>query len=221
MANVLVVCAHPDDEVLGLGGTLAEHVKAGDVVQPVIFADGSQVRYGEEQRDQLKQACRESCAVLGLQVPEFVGLEDQRLDGYVQIELTQRIEERLVKYDSEIVYGHHVGDVNKDHQVLHDATLVACRPKPGGQVKQLLSFYVPSSTDWAPWTPERAFLPNWFVDVSATMEAKLRAVGKYRSETPDYPHPRSLEAIEAQARFWGSSVGVDFAEAFMLVRKLQ
>ena len=218
--NILVIGAHPDDEVLGLGGTLARHVKNGDEVFPLICADGSQVRYAEEERENLKLACMKSCAELGLQAPEFLGFPDQKLDTFSQIELTQAIEERIQKYQPEVVYTHHFGDINRDHQVLNEVTLVATRPKPGGGVLRVLSYMVPSSTDWAPFTTGRTFLPNWFVDISETIEDKLRAVSHYSSEVPPYPHPRSLEAIRNQARFWGSSIGFEYAEPFVLMRNL-
>jgi N-acetylglucosamine malate deacetylase 1 len=218
--NVLVIGAHPDDEVLGLGGTLARHVRNGDVVYPLICADASQVRYAEDQRAKLKEACRKSCVELGLQEPEFLGFPDQKLDTFSQIELTRPIEERIQAYKPEVVYTHHAGDINRDHQVLNEVTLVATRPKPGGMVSRVLSYYVPSSTDWAPYTAERAFFPTWFIDISDTIEDKLRAVAHYSSETPPYPHPRSLEAIRSQARFWGSSLGLEYVEPFVLLRNL-
>jgi len=218
--KILVIGAHPDDEVLGLGGTLARHVQNGDIVYPAIFADASQVRYAEEQRERLKSACTKSCAELGLQPPQFLGFPDQKLDSYSQIDLTKTIEELIRKHEPETVYTHHYGDINRDHQVLHQATLVAVRPKPGGTVKCVLSYTVPSSTDWAPFSSGCAFMPNWFVDISSTIEQKLRALAHYSSEVPPYPHPRSLEAIENQAKFWGSSMGFCYAEPFMLMRNL-
>ncbi len=218
--NILVIGAHPDDEVLGLGGTLARHVKDGDAVFPLIFADGSQVRYVEEQREKLKLACMKSCVELGLQAPEFLGFPDQKLDTLSQMELVQALEARVQKLKPEVVYTHHFGDINRDHQVLNEVTLVATRPKPGNKVLRVLSYMVPSSTDWAPCTFDRAFLPNWFVDISDTIDEKLRAVSHYSSEIPPYPHPRSLEAIRNQAKFWGSSIGFEYAEPFVLLRNL-
>jgi LmbE family N-acetylglucosaminyl deacetylase len=218
--NILVVGAHPDDEVLGLGGTLVQHVQQNDVVIPAIFADASQVRYSEKEREGLKQACKNSCAELGIQPPEFLGFPDQKLDTFSQIDLTQAIENLILKYQCEKVYTHHFGDINRDHQVLHEATLVATRPKPGGIVKQVLCYSVPSSSEWAPFRSSSSFLPNWFVDISPTIRQKLRALAHYSSEIPPYPHPRSLEAVENQAKYWGSSVGLEYAEPFMLMRNL-
>ena len=219
--NILVIGAHPDDEVLGLGGTLARHVQNGDSVFPLICANASQVRYAEEQREKLQLACEKSCAELGLQKPDFLGFPDQKLDTFSQIDITQAIEERIKKYQPEVVYTHHLGDINRDHQVLNEATLVATRPKPGGVVSRVLSYMVPSSTDWAPFTASRIFSPNWFVDISETIEVKLKAISHYSSEVPPYPHPRSLEAIRNQAKFWGSSIGFEYAEPFVLIRNLQ
>jgi LmbE family N-acetylglucosaminyl deacetylase len=218
--NVLVIAAHPDDEVLGVGGTLALHALQGDKVFPVIVADGQQVRYDEERRAELKEACRKCCATLGTEEPEFLGLPDQHLDTFSQIDLNQALEERMQRCKPQVVYSHHFGDMNRDHQILYDATSVVCRPKPGAVVKRVLAFAVPSSSDWAPQVPGRNFVPNWFVDISSTLERKLAALEHYKSETPPFPHPRSLSAIETQARFWGSSVGVEAAEPFMLMRNL-
>jgi LmbE family N-acetylglucosaminyl deacetylase len=218
--TILVIGAHPDDEVLGLGGTLARHVKNGDVVFPLICADGSQVRYTEDEREKLKLSCRKSCAELGLQAPEFLEFPDQKLDTLPQIELVHALEARVKKYKPEVVYTHFFGDINRDHQVLNEVTLVATRPKPGNRVLRVLSYMVPSSTDWAPFTFGRAFLPNWFVDISETLDDKLRAISHYSSEIPPYPHPRSLEAIRNQAKFWGSSIGFEYAEPFVLLRNL-
>jgi len=218
--NVLVVSAHPDDEVLGLGGTLIRHVQQSEVVYPAILADASQVRYSEEDRERLKNACTKSCSELGVQPPAFLGFPDQKLDTYSQIDLTKAIEALILKYRCEVVYTHHFGDINRDHQLLHEATLVATRPKPGGIVKQVLCYSVPSSSEWAPFLPGRSFLPNWFVDISPTLKQKLRALAHYSSEIPPYPHPRSLAAVENQAKYWGSSVGFEYAEPFMLMRNL-
>ncbi len=220
MKTILVIAAHPDDEVLGLGGTLRKHVEDGYNVQPIIFADGDQVRYGRGQHEALRQSCIASCGELGIEEPIFVGLRDQQLDTYMQLELTQIIEEKVAEYEPNKVYIHHSGDINKDHQVLSEAALVACRSKPGSRINSILSYYVPSSTDWAPWVANRAFLPNWFEDISGTIERKLSALSNYESEIPPYPHPRSIKAITAQAQYWGNMVGVPYAEPFELLRAI-
>jgi LmbE family N-acetylglucosaminyl deacetylase len=218
--NIVVIASHPDDEVLGAGGTLAAHALDGDKVFPIIVADNNSTRYDESHNSELKQACRRCCATLGIEEPEFLGFPDQKLDTLPQIELNQALEERMQRHRPTVVYAHHGGDMNRDHQVMHDCTMVACRPKPGAFVRRVLAYSVPSSSDWAPQVPGRSFVPNWFVDISATLDKKLAALVHYKSETPPFPHPRSLRAIETQARFWGSSVGVDAAEPFVLMRNV-
>jgi LmbE family N-acetylglucosaminyl deacetylase len=219
--NVLVIACHPDDEILGLGGTLARHAKAGDKVYPVVFVEGATVRYGGTEVESLESCCQKSCSRLGIEPPEFLRLPDQRLDTIPQIELNRYIEERIRRHQPEVIYGHHPGDVNRDHQVLSEATMVASRPKPGQVVKRLLTYQVPSSTEWIPQIVGRVFMPNWFVDITDTVDQKLEAMACYKSETPPFPHPRSLEAIRTQGRYWGQSVGFEYAEAFMLLRNLQ
>ena len=218
--NILVVAAHPDDEVLGLGGTLAKLVKEGDTVYAAIFANDTQVRYKEKMHGDLIGYCHNSCSILGLQPPIFLDFPDQKLDTLPQIVLTQAIEKLVNDHDIEHVYTHHHGDINKDHRALHHATMVATRPGPKSNVKRVFTYCVPSSTDWAPFNAENCFFPNWFVDISATIEIKLDAVSQYQSETPPYPHPRSIDAIRNHARYWGSSVGFEHAEPFTLVRNL-
>jgi len=218
--NVVVIASHPDDEVLGVGGTLALHALEGDKVFPIIVADNNSARYDESHNAELKQACRRCCETLGIEQPEFLGFPDQKLDTYSQIELNQALEKRLQQHQPSVVYAHHAGDMNRDHQILHECTMVACRPKPGAFVKRVLAYTVPSSSDWAPQAVGRNFVPNWYVDISATLSRKLAALEHYKSETPAFPHPRSLRAIETQARFWGSGVGVEAAEPFVLMRNL-
>jgi len=218
--NVVVVACHPDDEILGLGGTLVRHAKMGDKVYPLIFAEGATVRYGATGVENLEDCCRASCERLGIEPPQFLRFPDQRLDTMSQIDINQHIEESISRHRPEVIYGHYPGDLNRDHQILSEATMVASRPKPGQVVKRLLAFQVPSSTDWAPQVVGRAFTPNWFVDITETIEQKLEAMACYKSETPLYPHPRSLEALRAQARYWGQSVGFKYAEAFVLLRNL-
>jgi N-acetylglucosamine malate deacetylase 1 len=220
MMNVVVIASHPDDEVLGVGGTLAAHALGGDKVFPIIVADGNPVRYDEARSAELRDACRKCCATLGIEPPEFLGFPDQRLDTFAQIDINKALEEQLQRRQPQVVYAHHAGDMNRDHQVLHECAMVACRPKPGAFVTRVLVYSVPSSSDWAPQIPGRSFVPNWFVDISATLTRKLAALEHYKSETPPFPHPRSLRAIETQARFWGSSVGVEAAEPFMLMRNV-
>jgi LmbE family N-acetylglucosaminyl deacetylase len=225
--RVLVVAAHPDDEVLGCGGTIAWHANSGDLVQVLIVAEGSTSR--QQKRDRLKvqdelsalaKAAQVAGSILGAAGVELLDLPDNRLDSLDRLDLFKRIEECVERHQPECVYVHHAGDVNVDHRRLHEAVVTACRPAPGHVVKSLLSFEVASSTEWQPPGSASAFQPNWFVDISDQWERKREALVTYSSEMRDWPHARSLEAIEHLARWRGAQVGVEAAEAFCLLRNI-
>ena len=224
---VLVVAAHPDDEVLGCGGTIARHADSGDQVQVVIIAEGSTSRQQQRDRSQvvdelsaLAKAAQAAGSILGAAGVELLDLPDNRLDSLDRLDLIKQIEERIDRHKPQVVYVHHVGDVNVDHRRLHEAVVTACRPTPGHVVKRLLSFEVASSTEWQPPGSASAFQPNWFVDISDQWERKREALVVYSSEMRDWPHARSLEAVEHLARWRGAQVGVEAAEAFCLLRQL-
>lgn len=227
MARVLVVAAHPDDEVLGCGGTIARHADAGDQVQVLIVAEGATSRQQQRDRNQatkalsaLAQAAQQAGAILGAQGVEMLDLPDNRLDSLDRLDLIKHIEERIVCYQPQVVYVHHAGDVNVDHRRLHEAVVTACRPMPGQPVRLLLSFEVASSTEWQPPGSAPSFQPNWFVDISAQWPRKREALAAYASEMRPWPHARSLKALEHLARWRGAQVGVEAAEAFCLLRQL-
>lgn len=227
MDSVMVVAAHPDDEVLGCGGTIARHADAGDQVQVLIVAEGATSR--QQQRDQgqateelsaLALAAQQAGAILGAQGVELLDLPDNRLDSLARLDLIKRIEERITRHQPQVVYVHHAGDVNVDHRRLHEAVVTACRPTPGHPVRRLLSFEVASSTEWQPPGSAPAFQPNWFVDIAAQWPRKREALVAYASEMRPWPHARSIVALEHLARWRGAQVGVKAAEAFCLLRQL-
>lgn len=225
MAGILVVAAHPDDEVLGCGGAIARHTKAGDSVRVVILAQGVTSRPGTIGQDdeirQLRAAAAEANRLLGVGELVLEGLPDNRMDGLNRLDVVQRVETYMQRWQPSIVYTHHPGDVNVDHQVTHHAVVTACRPQPGHSVETLLFFEVASSTEWQ--TPGSAppFQPNWFVDITDTIELKLAALRAYLIEMRNWPHPRSIVAVEHLARWRGASVGTEAAEAFCLGRNLR
>ena len=225
--SVLVIAAHPDDEVLGCGGTIARHANSGDQVQVLIVAEGSTSRQQERDRAQVRdelsalaKAAQMVGSILGAAGVEFLDLPDNRLDSLDRLDLIKRIEESVERHQPECVYVHHAGDVNVDHRRLHEAVVTACRPTPGHVVRRLLSFEVASSTEWQPPGSAPAFQPNWFVDISDQWECKREALEAYSSEMRDWPHARSLKAVEHLARWRGAQVGVEAAEAFCLLRQL-
>lgn len=227
VATVLVVAAHPDDEVLGCGGTIARHADSGDHVHVLIVAEGATSRQqlrnrGEASRElsALALAAKKAGKILGAKDVEFLDLPDNRLDSLDRLDLIKQIEERIDRLQPEVVYVHHAGDVNVDHRRLHEAVVTSCRPTPAHPVQRLLSFEVASSTEWQPPGSAPGFQPNWFVDISAHWPRKREALAAYASEMRPWPHARSIEALEHLARWRGAQVGVEAAEAFCLLRQL-
>ena len=226
MNNVLVVAAHPDDEVLGCGGTIAR-LRASANVHMVVLGEGVTSRYVSRRNapksavKRLLAQARRAAAELGATSIEFAGLPDNRFDELALLEIVKRVERAIRRRQPQVVYTHHPGDLNIDHQLTFRAVLTATRPVPNCSVKELYTFEVPSSTEWAFHRMESSFRPNVFVDISATLEIKLRAMRRYASEVRTFPHPRSPEALRALAQRWGSVAGVGCAEAFELIRSVR
>lgn len=225
--NILVVAAHPDDEVLGCGGTIAKHSQQGDSVNVVILAEGVTSR--DTQRNPEKRKSELSAlAKMAYQAGEILGVTslslhnfpDNRMDSCDLLDIIKIIETAIKQHHPDIIYTHHPGDVNIDHRCLHEAVVTACRPLPGNQIKTLLFFEVASSTEWQTPNSAPVFTPNWFVDISDTLTIKLKALETYQSEMRPWPHPRSLAALEYLAKWRGSTIGVEAAEAFVLGRNL-
>ncbi len=221
--RVLVVAAHPDDEVLGCGGTIARHAASGDAVHVAILAKGLASR-GEPSPAEVAELCasaERAGAVLGTSSLQLHDNPDNRMDTVPALELAQSVEALLARFHPSIVYTHWAGDVNVDHRLVHQAVVTACRPLPGHSVERVLFFEVPSSTEWQTPGSAPAFAPNYFVDVTGTLEAKLAALSAYSSELREFPHPRSRRAVEYLARWRGATVGLDAAEAFVLGRQIR
>ena len=220
---LLVVAAHPDDEVLGCGGTIARLAQKKVVITALFLADGVAARENAAppELERRQAAANQAAQCLGIQSVIFGNFPDNRLDSVDLLDIVKPIEQAIAQYQPDLVLTHHAGDVNIDHQRVHQAVVTACRSQPGHCVKTLLFFEVPSSTEWQ--TPGSAppFLPNWFVDISATLPSKLKALSAYSEELRSFPHPRSLQAVEGLARWRGATVGVEAAEAFILGRCIQ
>jgi LmbE family N-acetylglucosaminyl deacetylase len=222
--RVLVVAAHPDDEVLGCGGTIAWHADQGHEVAIHIMAEGATSRTDVPDRlamaaelEGLRRSAREAAALLGASI-SFGGYADNRMDSVDLLDVIKSVERVIAEFRPERIYTHHSGDVNIDHSIVHHAVVTACRPVPRHSVRSLLFFETPSSTEWQPAPSGAVFAPNWFVSIETTIEKKLDALKAYESEMREFPHPRSLVAIEHLARWRGASAGVNAAEAFMLGR---
>jgi LmbE family N-acetylglucosaminyl deacetylase len=225
--KVLVVAAHPDDEVLGCGATMARLANEGHEVHIAIMGEGITSRYaGRHQADadqlaRLQQHAHAAGNQVRAKAVQLFKLPDNRLDTVPLLDLVKLIEDLVEKLKPEIIYTHHPGDLNIDHSVVHRAVLTATRPIAGQPVRDIYAFEVPSSTEWSFHRVEPAFRPNVFFDVSATLEIKIQAMACYESEARKFPHPRSPEALRAIAARWGSVVGFQAAEAFELVRSVR
>ena len=221
MSRVLVLAAHPDDEVLGMGGTIAVHADAADALRIVVVTDGSSTQYPDDAqiRSRKEQEALRAAAELGVEDYVHLDLPDMRLDTLPHVEVNAVVEGQIRDFGPDVVYTPHP-DVNRDHRVLFDSVVVATRPTPEQVVRRLLTYAPTSSTEWTP-APLNWFVPNWFVDVSASIERKVSAFAHYETERREYPHPRSERAIRAAAEFYGSSCGCAHAEPFVLVRSLR
>ena len=219
--RILTVAAHPDDETLGAGGTMAYHAARGERVWVCVLADGASSRHGRVA--QQAECAQRACDTLGVERLVMVGLPDQRLDTLSLLDVITPVEECIAEFSPDVVLTHFPGDVNEDHRLVSRAVMVATRPVAGSSVRRVCAFEIPSSTDWAPPIAGSVFMPNLYVEISGTLETKLTAMKCYSetyvSEVRPYPHPRSLEALTVYAQRSGVAAGMLAAEPFMLLRE--
>jgi N-acetylglucosamine malate deacetylase 1 len=221
--NILVIAAHPDDEVLGCGGTIAKHVDNGDKVFILFLADGSTSRInGNDESAKLPriQSGIIASACLGAEPPKFLNLPDNRMDTIPLLDIVQKVEKVISSIKPTVIYTHHLGDLNIDHQITHKAVMTAVRPQPNCTVREIYSFEVLSSTEWSSPSPESFFIPNRFVDITTTLDRKLHALEAYNDEMRNFPHSRSVKSVSILAYHRGSTMGINAAEAFKIERIL-
>lgn len=226
--KVLAVVAHPDDEVLGCGGTLIKHTDAGDEVAVAILGEGKTSRYelGADQRRSKSELKRfegeinEAKALLGVKQLFRFNFPDNRFDSVDLLEIVKVLEKLKEELHPDIIYTHHRFDINVDHLVTAQAVTTAFRPIAGELASKILAFETPSSTEWQIPGHGMEFAPNYYVDISAVLDRKIKALECYQSELRHYPHPRSLKSIELIAKRWGINVGLFAAEPFMLLREI-
>jgi LmbE family N-acetylglucosaminyl deacetylase len=228
MKTALVIAAHPDDEVLGCGGTMARLAAEGWAVHVLIVAEGATSRDRSRDRgarlgelSELAQAALAANARLGVTSVTLGDLPDNRMDSLELLDVVKTVEEAVDRHRPALVLTHHAGDLNIDHRILHDAVVTACRPLPGCPVRELLFFEVASSTEWRPAVSAPAFAPQVSYDISEHLLAQQEALSLYGSEMRAFPHARSIEALVALARWRGASCGVAAAEAFAVGRALR
>jgi len=224
--NILIVAAHPDDEVLGCGGTIAGLSESGNV-RIGILGEGIRSRYPEHEVApqaeliRLKEDAQAAGEILGVSQVVFGELPDNCFDDLPLLDIVKKVEKWVKEFQPEVIYTHHPGDLNIDHTITFRAVLTATRPVIPTPVREIFAFEIPSSTEWAFQSLTPNFRANSFVDITATIEQKIQAFKCFRSETRPSPHPRSPEVLRIIAQRWGSVIGVEYAEAFEVIRSVR
>lgn len=225
--NILIAAAHPDDELLGCGGTIARLSREGHDAFVAILGEGITSRFA--MRDQadpklikaLQDCSRKVGQMLGVKDLAFYELPDNRFDTVLLLDIIKPIENLIMDLQPQVVYTHHGGDLNIDHAIINRTVLTATRPAAAPSVKTVYAFEVVSSSEWAFQSLNPVFLPNTFVDIRETLEIKIEAMKIYESETRSFPHPRSSKALISNAQRWGSVAGIEAAEPFELIREVR
>jgi LmbE family N-acetylglucosaminyl deacetylase len=223
MRSILVVAAHPDDEVLGCGGYISKQVNMGHKVSVLCVADGVSSRSGEVDIDELsarREGAHEAGKILGIDSYVFGDFPDNQLDTVPLLKIVKFIENAISIAAPQVVLTHHHGDLNIDHSVVSRATITACRPSKESSIETLLFFETPSSTEWSIGEADSFFVPNWYEDISESMAKKVEALTAYKMELREWPHPRSIRAIKSLAEWRGATCGFGAAEAFVLGRQI-
>ena len=232
--KILVIVAHPDDEVLGMGGTIAKHSANKDKIHVVYLTQGiksrrsvkNQTRYEIKEKDEkiinneiekLKKNALKSNKILGVKDTKFYDLPDNELDSIPRLKIIKIIEKEIERIKPEIVYTNHYGDLNIDHRLVYEACLTACRPIKSKN-PQLITFGVISSMEW---NFPNSFNPNYFVNITNYVKLKIRAMKAYENEIRKFPHPRSIENIEITAKKMGTICGKKYSEAFEIIRIIE
>lgn len=227
--KILLVVAHPDDELLGLGATMHKLINSCNVnIHVVILGEGITSRSNNRNTDLWqnellahKKNIKNAQKAIGYQSLSIYDFPDNRFDTIALLDIIKVVEKEKNSFQPDIIFTHHGGDLNIDHQRTFEAVITACRPMVQETVKTIITFETPSGTEWRSPTDPRYFLPNFFVSVSeADIAAKITGMESYEFERRTYPHPRSPEALRIQAKRWGIAVGAEFAEAFCIVRSI-
>lgn len=235
--KILVIVAHPDDEILGMGGTLKKLTMKKNSIKVVFLATGISARRSNDYKSntkykidknlvnemnaqikKLRLDAKKALKIVGVKDIEFFDFPDNEMDKISNLEITKTIEKIIQKFKPETVYTHTKKDVNVDHRAIFNAVITATRPTKNSNLKKVITFEVPSSSEW--YFGDN-FSPNIFIDIKKELSYKIKAIQAYKNELKKFPHPRSPEALDAISKRWGSVSGFEAAEAFELIRELQ
>jgi len=220
MKTILIIAPHPDDEVLGCGALMKKHANQGNKVYVLIMSRGTPRLYTPEKIENVRNEAKEAHKILGVTETHFLDFHAPEMDDVPLADVSRAIAEILSKLQINTLFIPHRGDIHNDHAVVFKAALVAARPVGNYTVKEIYAYETLSETEWAAPFGDDAFIPNYFVNVSEQLPAKLEAMGCFKSQVKAFPNPRSLEAIEALAKYRGATVGFERAEAFMTFRRI-
>lgn len=218
--NILIIAPHPDDELLGCGGTIIKYKEAGYQVYLCIMTKGDEEYYGKEVLEEKRKEAERVAEFLGIRKVFFCNFVAAHLDTYPQNQINQKLREIIQEIEPNIIFLPHQGDLHKDHQLTFQCSLVAAKPILNPYIQKILSYESLSETEQSsPHT--RPFIPTIYIDISRQLSQKLEVLALYKSEIKSYPHPRSLQGVEIKAQARGLEIGVSAAEAFMLIKEIQ
>lgn len=219
--RILIIAAHPDDEMLGCGATVAKMVKNNSIARTVILGQGMLSRKSSKgSLNELRKNAQEANRIIGINEVHFHDFPDNSMDTVPLLKIIKTVEKEIDSFQPSIIFTHYGNDLNIDHRITFQAVMTSCRPQPNFKTPTIYSFYTVSSTDWIDGNIFQQFSPNVFLDISDTIDLKLTALSKYKSEMMPSPHSRSLESVRIFSRYWGMRVGKQYVEPFSLVRKV-
>ncbi len=221
--KILIIAAHPDDEILGCGGTIVKLAK-DNVISALILVDAITSRtkeFSNDEKKELRVETKNAHDVIDIKNTFFESFPDNEFDKLPLLNLVKTVSTYIEKIKPDTIFTHHHGDLNIDHRKTFQAVLTACRPQPNFNHPDIYCFEIPSATEWQINTGDNLFRPNVFIDISATIDLKLKALACYKTELREYPHSRSLKGIRIMAQDWGRKVGKTYVEAFELIRSIR
>lgn len=218
--NVLVVAPHADDEILGVGGTIAKYIDNGYNVIVCVVTKGHKSMFPQEMLEKLRIEAINAHKFLGIKETIFLDFPAVMLSEIPKYEINAKINSVIKKIQPEVVFIPHYGDMHLDHYIVSQSTMVGVRPINKHKILEVYSYETLSETEWNVPHVTNVFIPNTYVDISDYLEKKLEAMKHFTTQLKEFPHPRSLEAIESLAKLRGSTVGVKAAEAFSLIRRI-